>query len=410
MLDYLQNWLADLGLNPVLIKTINYFLTAFIVLIVSFVVNKATKKWVLAVIYHLIKKSSSTWDNKLVERNVFWRLSHITPAFVIYFSAHLFPDITDLIQRLAAAYMLVIALLVLEAFLSVIEDVYNTLKISKIRPVKGYIQVAKIILFLIGGIFIIGMLMNRSPWAFIGSIGALTAVLMLVFKDSILGLVAGVQLTANDMVHVGDWIEMPKYGADGDVVEISLHSVKVQNWDKTFTNIPAYALISDSFKNWRGMSESGGRRIKRAIYIDMNSIKFCNDEMLQRFGKFQYLTEYIHKKLKEIDEFNKVHNVNLSEIFNRRRLTNIGTFRAYIVQYLRKHPKIHQNFTFLVRQLPPGPNGLPIEIYVFTNDIRWVEYEGIQSDIFDHLLSIIPEFDLRVFQYPSGYDLGLEKK
>ncbi len=404
MIDLLINWLKDLGLNAMVVNIITYSLLAVIVLLISFIVDTVAKRWIVKAINHLIRKSRITWDDKLIERKVFWRLSHVAPALVLYFSAHLFPGITEWLQRLALAYILVIVLMSADALLSALVDMYNRLDVSRVRPIKGYVQVIKIALFVVVGIFVLTILMDRSPWAFIGSLGALTAVLLLIFKDSILGLVAGIQLTVNNMVNVGDWIEMPRYGADGDVVEISLHTVKVQNWDKTFITIPAYSLISDSFKNWRGMTESGGRRIKRAINIDVNSIKFCTEEMLQRFEKFQYITEYIREKRKEIDDYNRTHGVDLLDIINRRRLTNIGTFRAYIVHYLRRHPKIHKDMTFLVRQLLPGSNGLPIEIYVFTNDTRWVEYEGIQSDIFDHFLAIVPEFDLRVFQNPSGQD------
>jgi miniconductance mechanosensitive channel len=229
---------------------------------------------------------------------------------------------------------------------------------------------------------------------------------MLVFKDSILGLVGGIQLTANNMVHIGDWIEMPKYGADGDVIDISLTTVKVQNWDKTISAIPAYALISDSFKNWRGMSESGGRRIKRSINIDMNTVKLCDPMMLDKFRRIEHIAEYIDAKQSEIDEYNAAANIDNTEMVNGRRMTNVGTFRAYVVAYLKNHPKINQNMTFLVRQLKPTECGLPIEIYVFSSDKVWANYEAIQADIFDHILAVIPEFGLRVFQNPTGSDFS----
>jgi miniconductance mechanosensitive channel len=239
---------------------------------------------------------------------------------------------------------------------------------------------------------------------FLSGLGALTAVLLLVFKDTILGFVAGIQLSANKMVAVGDWIEMPKYGADGDVIDVALTTVKVQNFDKTITTIPAYALISDSFKNWRGMFQSGGRRIKRAVHIDMQTVMFCNEEMLARFAKIQYISEYIQRKKEELEKHNAKHQVDNSNLVNGRRMTNVGTFRAYVTEYLKNHPKIHRELTFLVRQLAPGESGLPIEIYVFTNDTEWAHYEAIQADIFDHILAVLPEFDLRVFQNPSGMD------
>jgi miniconductance mechanosensitive channel len=252
---------------------------------------------------------------------------------------------------------------------------------------------------------VIGTLMNKSPGALITGLGAVSAIILLIFRDSILGFVAGMQLTFNDMVRRGDWIEMPKYGADGDVIDVTLNTVKVQNWDKTVTMIPTYALVSDSFKNWRGMQDSGGRRIKRAINIDMNSVKFCTEEMIERFSKIQYITEYIREKEEELAEYNEVNKFDTSMLVNGRHMTNIGTFRAYIEAYLHHHPKIRQDMTFLIRHLRPTEHGIPIEIYVFSNDIVWAHYESIQADIFDHILAVIPEFDLRVFQRPSGRDL-----
>jgi miniconductance mechanosensitive channel len=229
---------------------------------------------------------------------------------------------------------------------------------------------------------------------------------MLIFKDTILGFVASIQLSGHDMVRIGDWIEMPKYGADGDVIDVSIHTVKVRNWDKTITTIPTYSLVSDAFKNWRGMSESGGRRIKRALHIDLNSIKFCTDEMLERFKKFSLLRDYISSRQEEISRYNQEHKTDTSQLINGRRQTNIGVFRAYIIAYLKNHPKIHKNMTFLVRHLEPTEHGLPVQIYVFSNDQVWANYESIQADIFDHLLAAVPEFELRVFQNPTGHDFA----
>jgi miniconductance mechanosensitive channel len=256
------------------------------------------------------------------------------------------------------------------------------------------------------GIFIVSILTDKSPWGVLSILGGFTVVLMLVFKDTILGFVASIQLSGHDMVRIGDWIEMPKYGADGDVIDVSIHTVKVRNWDKTITTIPTYGLVSDAFKNWRGMSESGGRRIKRALHIDMSSIKFCTDEMLERFNKFDFIKDYIAQKQEEINVYNKEHATDTFQLINGRRQTNIGVFRAYIIAYLKKHPKIHQNMTFLVRHLEPTQDGLPLQIYVFSNDQVWANYEAIQADIFDHLLAAVPEFELRVFQNPTGYDFS----
>jgi miniconductance mechanosensitive channel len=278
------------------------------------------------------------------------------------------------------------------------------MEVSKEIPIKSFIQILKVVIYFVAIIFIISAILNKTPLYFFSGLGALTAVLLLIFKDAILGFVAGIQLAANKMVSHGDWIEMPKYGADGDVLEVALTTVKVQNWDKTVTTIPTYALISESFKNWRGMQLSGGRRIKRSVYIDINTIKFCTEEMIERFSKIRYIAEYMEKKKKELAEYNAAHQLDDSVPTNKRQLTNVGTFRAYVVSYLRNHPMINQEMTFLVRQLALAEHGLPIEIYVFCKDKVWAHYEAIQSDIFDHILSIVPEFDLKVFQNPAGSD------
>jgi miniconductance mechanosensitive channel len=300
--------------------------------------------------------------------------------------------------------MLFVAIFTIDSFLSSVVDIYHNYDSSGKFPVRIIAQVAKILLFTIIGIIILSTVIGQSPAFFIGGLGAMAAVLMLIFKDPILGLAAGIQLSANKMVRVGDWIEMPKYGADGDVIDISLTTVKVQNWDKTIITIPTFALVSEGVKNWRGMSESGGRRIKRSIYIDMTSVKFCTQEMIEKFSSIQYLSNYVLDKKKELSDFNEQRNIDNTVLVNGRRMTNLGTFRAYLVSYLRDHPKINKNLTFLVRQLDPGPTGLPIEIYVFSSDQVWANYESIQADIFDHILAVIPEFDLRVYQNPTGSD------
>lgn len=382
------------------------WVAAALIAALSIIANFAAKKIVVRLLTHFIQRNDLKWGNFFVERKVFHRLSHLVPAIIIYLFAHVFQDYTIVIQKLAVTYMIVMSLVVINSFLNAVHDIYRMYEISKIRPIKSYVQVAKIVIFFIGGIIIISNLIGKSPLIILGGIGALSAVLMLIFQDSILGFVAGVQLTANDMVRVGDWIEMPKYGADGDVIDVSLNTVKVQNWDKTITTIPSYALISDSFKNWRGMHSSGGRRIKRSIYIDTNSIRFCTEEMIDKFKKIHYLTDYIHQKEEDIAQYNEKHNIDKSIKVNGRAMTNIGCFRAYITNYLKNHPGIHKEMTLMVRQLAPGEYGLPLEVYAFTNDTRWVVYESIQSDIFDHLFAVAPEFGLRIFQNPTGSDFS----
>ena len=274
---------------------------------------------------------------------------------------------------------------------------------ERTAPIKGYLQVIKIVVYVLGTVVVVATLMDQNPLIFVSGIGAMTAVLMLVFKDTILSLVASVQIASNDMVRLGDWVEMPKLNADGDVIDIALHTVKIRNFDNTITTVPTSKFIDESFKNWRGMSESGARRIKRSIYIDKSTIRFLTDEEVNRFKRFKLLEDYVEKKQEEIRAFNESLGGRVQAV-NWRRMTNIGTLRAYIVNYLRNHPKIDQSRTLLVRQLAPTPHGLPIELYVFSNDTKWVAYEGIQADIFDHIIALLPEFGLRLFQHPTGAD------
>jgi miniconductance mechanosensitive channel len=302
--------------------------------------------------------------------------------------------------------LIVIAARAATAFLSAANSIYDSAPENRTKPIKGYTQVVKIVLYLVAGLLVVATLMDRSPLLFLSGIGAMTAVLLLVFRDTILSLVASIQLTGNDMIHVGDWIEMPAYGADGDVIDVALHTVKVQNWDKTITTIPTHALIENSFKNWRGMSQSGGRRIKRSLYVDLSTVRFLEPAEIDRFGGWSLLSDYIATKRADLDSWNAAEGRDQTVNADVRRLTNVGTLRAYIEAYLRAHPMIHEGMTLLVRQLQPSETGLPIEIYCFTSTTEWNAYEGIQGDIFDHIFAIIPEFGLRAFQSPAGADLA----
>jgi len=404
-MEFIKNLLTDLGIQAAMAVYLSSAIMIAGIGILSVAANMITKKVVLKIITHYINNSQFLWNKYLLERKVFNKLSHVVPAIIIYYFSYTFPAYQYLIEKGVLLYMIVVVLLILNAVLSAVNDIYTTFEISKSRPIRGYIQVIKIFVFIIGGILLISSLIGESPLILLSGIGALSAVIMLIFKDSILGLVAGVQLTSNDMVRVGDWIEMPKYGADGDIVDISLNTVKVQNFDKTITTIPTYALISDSFKNWRGMQNSGGRRIKRSIFVDTTSIAICSPEMIEKFKKIHYLSDYMAQKEQEIERYNIENGIDRSIKVNGRALTNIGIFRAYIQRYLESHPQIHKGMTCMVRQLQPVETGLPVEIYAFTNDINWVVYEGAQSDIFDHILAVAQEFGLRVFQNPTGYDL-----
>ncbi|MBF4692555.1 mechanosensitive ion channel family protein [Fusibacter ferrireducens] len=405
MIEFVEKQLIAYGLNEKFTDVATNAVVAMMIALISICLYFIAKKVVLKIIENFIKKSKTKWDDILLKHKVFERLIHMIPAIVVHSFAPMFPSYQVIIQKIAFCYILVFFLLALDEFFNVIDDIYSHFEASKSRPIKGYLQVFKIISYIVGIIVVIGVVMDRSPLILLGSIGAASAVLLLIFQNSILGLVAGVQLSANDMIRLGDWIEMSKYGADGEVIEISLHTVKVQNWDKSITTIPSYALISESFINWKGMQESGSRRIKRAIYIDMTSIKFCDELMLDRYKKIEYLKPYLERKEKEILHYNESNSVDRSNIVNGRHLTNIGTLRVYIETYLKNHPKISKDMILMVRQLAPNEKGLPLEIYGFINDNAWVNYEAIQSDIFDHIFAIILEFDLRIFQNPTGNDL-----
>ncbi len=404
-MDYFEQMLIDKGVKESFAGYLSYGIVILIIVVICFLMNLIMKKIVLRIMTRIIKSNKFVWDDILLEHRVIQRGSHIIPGIIVYIAAPVFDNGQEIIQRLSTTYILIAAVFVFNALLDTVNDVYRLKPIAKVRPIKGLLQVIKIIGYIILIIIGIANLMGESPLILLSGIGALTAVFSFVFKDSILGFIAGIQLTSNDMLRIGDWIEMPKYGADGDVIDITLNTVKVQNFDKTIVTIPAYALISDSFKNWRGMVESGGRRIKRSINIDVNSISICTPEMLDKFKKIDYLKDYVTQKEEELLSYNRKNNTNSELMINGRHMTNIGTFRAYINNYLRNHPDLKHDLIQMVRQLPPGENGLPMEIYVFTTNTNWENYERVQADIFDHILSVAGFFGLRIFQNPSGYDM-----
>ncbi len=380
-----------------------------VIILLAVIANFITKKIILKVIQKLVAKSKTQWDDMLLDKKFLNKVTHIVPALILFLLLPIalqdYPQAISITKNAILVYMVIMVLLAIDALINGFHAVYKSLPMSKGKSIKSFVQVGKIIFYFIGGIAIISILLNKEIGAIFAGLGAMAAVLMLVFKDSILGLVGGVQLSSNDMVRVGDWISMPSRNADGDVIEISLNTVKVQNFDKTITTIPTYSLVNESFTNWRGMQESGGRRIRRHILIDTSSIKLCTPEMIHKFKKIQVLKDYIEKKQKELEEFNKSNNIDNSVVVNGRRMTNIGTFRAYLTEYLKNHPAIYsEGMTFLLRQLQPTETGLPLEIYVFTKTTNWVEYESIQADVFDHVLATAKEFDLKVFQNPTGFD------
>ncbi|GAF02495.1 mechanosensitive ion channel family protein [Saccharicrinis fermentans] len=352
-----------------------------------------------------MEKTKSKYDDFFVKRKLIKRTALLVPAFVIYgFTDLLFkpyPQIYTILHNVVSSYFIIVVLLMIDSFLKATQDIYNSQPYSKDKPIKGYVQGVQLVFTLIGILTIISIIFNVKLTVVFTGLGAIAAVLILVFKDTILGFVASIQLSANNMVKPGDWIVMPSRNADGTVLEITLNTVKIQNWDKTISTVPTYALVSESFTNWKGMEESGGRRIKRSINIDMKSVSFCTPHMIKKFKKVKFLQEYIQGKLSELEEYNKQFDIDESSAINGRNLTNLGVFRKYLESYLTHHPKIHNNMTFLVRHLQPTEKGLPIEIYVFSKDQEWANYESIQADIFDHILAVIPEFYLRVFQFPT---------
>jgi miniconductance mechanosensitive channel len=417
-IHYMFEWIDSFISAQDLPEGVSHFLLTHghAVLIVLFAIlsDFIVRRILVVVVRTFIKHSDNKWGHVFVTYKVFDKLAHLAPALVIYICARFI--ITEhlwlilWLQRAALIYMIVVIAIYLTALLKATLAIYQTHDVSHQRPIKGQLQALQIVIYFVSGIFILSTALNKTPWGLLSVLGGLTAILILIFKDAILGFVASIQLISNNMVAKGDWIEMPKFQADGDVIDVSLTTVKVQNWDKTITTIPTYSLVADSFKNWRGMERSGGRRIKRAVNIDMSSIRFCTEGDLQKFEKFEYLKDYLKDKKEEIGRANQDANVDASELVNGRRLTNLGTFRAYVVNYLKSHPKIHKGMTFLVRHLDPTSDGLPVEIYVFSSDQEWANYEEIQANIFDHILAVVPEFGLRVFQSPAGSDIqGLVK-
>jgi len=374
--------------------------------VVAYVV---ARQIIIRVVERLVRRTPTDWDDVLLDKGVFRRLAWVAPALVVFYSTYRLEsaELQEILQRFVVIYIILLVVLVVSRTLSAINAIYRKTERAKHFPIKGYIQVAQIIVAIIGIIVLVSTVLDQSPWGILSGLGAATAILLLVFRDTILSFVASVQLTTNDIVRVGDWISMPQYGADGDIVDIALYTVKVQNWDKTITTIPTSKLMQESVKNWRGMAESGGRRIARAVIIDMRSIRFLEEADLASLGRVALLREYLPAKLEEVKAWNEEHQVDPQSPINGRRLTNIGTLRAYLSAYLRAHPMIHQDMTFLVRQLEPTAEGLPLQIYVFSKDQRWPDYEAIQADIFDHILAALPVFDLRVFQRPTGHDFSV---
>lgn len=402
--DDFPNWLqASLSLSILLILA---FLSQPILL---WVITKSFNRWRLLIKTNVVQI--------LLNPEVGKRVSQMSPSILVQITISLIPhlntSVATVIKNVAVAVTILHTIRIITAILDAVQIYYSNSVLNSTestRPIKSYLQLGKILIIGLGSIVIVAALIDRSPAILLSGLGAMSAVLLIVFKDTLVSFTAGIQLTTNDMLRVGDWIEMPELGADGDVVDIALHTVKVQNFDKTITSIPTWRLMSYSFKNWRGMSESGGRRIKRTILIDATSVKFIEKQDVDELKNISLINSYLNEKSTMIEDSNKQLAEKSQDFFskpvNHRRLTNLGTFRAYVNFYLLNHKKIHTDMTRLVRMLKPDSEGIPLEIYCFTSTTDWIEYENIQSDVFEHLLAILPEFGLRTFQKPSGHDFA----
>lgn len=406
---WLDKWfIEDFGLDPLLALYLKLLTLILLLFILSFFSWYLTKILIVRFVHKIFLKTKVIWDDVLIEKKVFEKISYLVPAFITVFIAPYifgdFPKVISFVIILSNIFIVIVIIRIATTVLTVFDQIVSNTLILKDKPITSYIQVLKIVVYFIGGILILSLILGKSPFYFLGAMGAMTAILLLIFKDTILGFVASIQMSVYDMVRVGDWISMPKYDADGDVMSINLNTVKVQNWDKTITTIPTYAFITDSFKNWRGMSDSGGRRIKRAIYLKVSSFQFCDEKMLSQFKKYKLIQDYIIAKENDVQKSNsKILDDEIVSV-NIRRLTNIGVFRIYAEKYITVHPDINKEMIIMVRQLETTSKGLPLEIYCFSSEKEWLQYEIIISDIFDHLLTITSEFELEVFEEPTGND------
>lgn len=393
-------------------QVITYLLVIVAVLILSWLANLISKKVLLVVLTKVVRKTKNTYDDIFLDKGVFNRLSHLAPALVIsiciplLFPPELFPGLNRGASVCVSLYLYIVVGMFLSALVTAVGAILESFDSTGRRPTKGYVQAIKLVLVLVVFILIISSVLDKSPGLLLSSLGALTAILLLIFKDTILGFVAGIQLSFNNMVKKGDWISIPFADADGDVIDVTLTTISVQNWDKTITFVPIYSLVTNAFTNWRGMYDSGGRRIKRSLHLDMTSVRFLDQDDITYLSEFRLLTDYLTDRQHELSSHRQSLGLTAEDPRNARHLTNLGTFRAYVTNYLKQNPMIHKEMTFLVRYLQTTSEGLPLEIYVFSKDQVWANYEVIQADIIDHLLAILPEFGLRIYQNPSGHDFA----
>lgn len=409
LIQPVNHMLRSVGLSQSMADDFDQIIIILLIVGIAYIANYIVRVIVVNTVGRIVNHTKATWDDELFNRKVLINFIRIVAPILVYICLPLaFIDSSewlDFFRRICMIYIIAVFLRFLSSLLTSIFNVYNRREQFKDRPLKGLMQTFQVLLFFTGGIIIISILINKSPATLLAGLGASAAILMLVFKDSIMGFVSGIQLSANNMLRAGDWITVPAYGADGTVLEVTLNTVKIKNFDNTITTLPPYALISGSFQNWRGMEESGGRRIMRSINIDMNSVRFCTIEMLDKYKKISLLTDYIERTQQEFEKYNKDRNLDSSVVINGRRQTNLGVFRAYLIAYLRSLPDANKDMTLMVRYLQPTEQGMPVQLYFFSAIKSWIPYEGVQADMFDHILAIVPEFDLQVFQSPSGGDI-----
>jgi miniconductance mechanosensitive channel len=407
--NFLANYFIEQGMDAGVAHFLNMLINIAIVGILWYVMHYITKKLVLTSFQRFTNKTVTTFDDYLVKSNFPRYISNVFPLLLLILTVPVvfedYPQLLLVFENLVDIYIIFLTVLIGRSLVRTTTNYMKRHERYHDKPIESYAQILIIFFWSIGIIFVLSELTGKSVVGFLISLGAASAIILFIFKDTILGFIASIQVSVNDIVRIGDWITFSKYGADGFVTEINLATVRVQNWDNTYTTIPTYNLISDSFHNWRGMQESPGRRIKRSLNIKQNSIRFINDEDLEKFQEFDLIAPYIKERQEEINEFNKKMGVNKKHLINGRHQTNLGVFRQYALSYLKAHPKIHKEMTMMVRHLPPTTQGIPVEIYCFSEDKRWEFYEAITADIFDHLIAAIPYFDLQLFESPSGDDI-----
>ncbi len=394
----IQTWIQQ---TPYVLEALQLLAALAGSLLVFLIVNLFSSRLVAG----LVRSTQTQYDDVLIDHLKPRRVAYLVALLVLYATSYSLAATGSFLRSLVLVLVLALVAIIIGSILDAVVTIYHQSPVYSGTPIKGYVQIVKLFIFIVAGILAISIASGQSPFILLSGIGAMTAVLLLIFQDTILSLVASLQMTSNDLIRVGDWVSVPAFNADGDVIDVALHAVQIQNWDKSVSVIPTHKVLESGFTNWRDMTQGQGRRIKRSINIDMTSVRLCDEALLQRFEKMALIRDYVGEKRKEIEAYNAARDFDASLPINGRHLTNLGTFRAYVEAYLRDNTTINHDLTLMVRQLTPGPNGIPLEVYAFSSDTNWIRFEQLQSDIFDHLLAVLPEFDLRVYQFPTGVDV-----